>query len=137
MVACLLATPALWVRIQTYLKDTKWAKIAKEWPTHSSPPKNIQEKKKEKKKQRDQRGWIFFLTVHFQFMCPLSIYVSPSPNNLPWAGSRAGPPVSEYVSPVRKNYLEVCTRTKLRCLHSWEWDYTLSHMRIITHFFGT
>jgi hypothetical protein len=37
---------------------------------------------------------IFFLTVH----CCISIYVSSSPSKL--AGSRAGPPVSECVSPV-------------------------------------
>ncbi len=36
-VARLLATAALWVKIQTCLK--KWAKKAKKWPTHSSPPK--------------------------------------------------------------------------------------------------
>ncbi len=41
----LLATAALWVRIQTSLKNTKWATSAKKWPTHSSPPKNIQKKK--------------------------------------------------------------------------------------------
>jgi hypothetical protein len=29
----------LWVRIQTSLKNTKWATLAKEWPTHSSPLK--------------------------------------------------------------------------------------------------
>ncbi len=39
LVARLLATAALWVRIQTSLKNTKWATKAKEWPTHSSPPK--------------------------------------------------------------------------------------------------
>ncbi len=39
LVARLLATAALWVRIQTSLKNTKWATEAKEWPTHSSPPK--------------------------------------------------------------------------------------------------
>ncbi len=38
-VARLLATAALWVRIQTLLKNTKWATEAKEWPTHSNPPK--------------------------------------------------------------------------------------------------
>jgi hypothetical protein len=39
-VARLLATAALWVRIQTSLKNPKWATFAKEWPTHSnSPPK--------------------------------------------------------------------------------------------------
>ncbi len=42
LVARLLATAALWVRIQTYLKHTKWATKAKEWPKHSSPPKNIE-----------------------------------------------------------------------------------------------
>ncbi len=34
-----LATAALWVRIQTSLKNQKWATSAKKWPTHSSPPK--------------------------------------------------------------------------------------------------
>jgi hypothetical protein len=34
-----LATAVLWVRIQTSLKNHKWATKAKEWPTHSSPPK--------------------------------------------------------------------------------------------------
>jgi hypothetical protein len=37
-IARLLATAALWVRIQTSLKN---AKSAKEWPARSSPPKNI------------------------------------------------------------------------------------------------
>ncbi len=46
LVARPLATAALWVRIQTYLKNTKWATYAKEWPTHSSPLKNIQKEKK-------------------------------------------------------------------------------------------
>ncbi len=41
-VARLLATAALWVRIHTSLKNPKWATFSKEWPTHSSPPKNIQ-----------------------------------------------------------------------------------------------
>jgi hypothetical protein len=40
-----LATAAFWNRIQTSLKNTKWATEAKEWPTHSSPAKNIQQKK--------------------------------------------------------------------------------------------
>jgi hypothetical protein len=39
LVARLLAMAALWVRIQTSLKNTKWATQAKEWPTQSSPPK--------------------------------------------------------------------------------------------------
>jgi hypothetical protein len=33
------ATPTLRVRIQTSLKNHKMAKQAKEWLTHSSPPK--------------------------------------------------------------------------------------------------
>jgi hypothetical protein len=42
LVSHLLATAALWVRIQTSPKITKWQTYAKEWPTHSSPPqKNI------------------------------------------------------------------------------------------------
>jgi hypothetical protein len=39
LVVRLLATAALWVRIQTFRKNTKWATCVKEWPTHSSPPK--------------------------------------------------------------------------------------------------
>ena len=39
MVSRLLVTTALRVRIQTSLKNTKWATYAKEWPTHSSPTK--------------------------------------------------------------------------------------------------
>jgi hypothetical protein len=38
LVAYLLATAALWVRIQTSLKNTKWATLVKEWPTLSSLP---------------------------------------------------------------------------------------------------
>jgi hypothetical protein len=34
LVARLLATAALWVLIQTSLKNTKWAIQAKEWPVH-------------------------------------------------------------------------------------------------------
>jgi hypothetical protein len=42
LVARLLATAALWVRIQTSLQDTKWATKAKEWPKHFySPYKKI------------------------------------------------------------------------------------------------
>ncbi len=41
MVARQLATAALWVRIQTSLKNAKWSTKAKEWPTHYSPQKNI------------------------------------------------------------------------------------------------
>jgi hypothetical protein len=39
LVARLLATAALWVQIQTSLKNKKWATFAREWPTLSSPPK--------------------------------------------------------------------------------------------------
>ncbi len=42
MVARLLTIAALWVRIHTSLKNTEWATLAKEWPPHSSPSKNIQ-----------------------------------------------------------------------------------------------
>ncbi len=42
LVAHRLVTAALWVQIQTSLK--KWATKAKEWPTHSSPPKIIYKK---------------------------------------------------------------------------------------------
>ncbi len=34
LIARLLATAALWIRIQTSLKNTKWVTKAKEWPTH-------------------------------------------------------------------------------------------------------
>ncbi len=47
-VARQLATAVLWVRIQTSLKNHKWATKAKEWPTHSSPPKKYTKKKKKK-----------------------------------------------------------------------------------------
>jgi hypothetical protein len=36
LVVRLLAAAALWVRIQTSLKNTKWATLEKEWPTLSS-----------------------------------------------------------------------------------------------------
>ncbi len=39
LVPSLLATVALWVRIQTSLKNTKWATKPKEWSTHSSQSK--------------------------------------------------------------------------------------------------
>jgi hypothetical protein len=41
LVGRLLATAALWVRIETSLKNTTWGTKAKEWPKHSRPPKNI------------------------------------------------------------------------------------------------
>ncbi len=42
LVASLLATAALWVRIKTSLKTTKWSDdISKEWSTHSSPAQKI------------------------------------------------------------------------------------------------
>ncbi len=44
LVAHMLATAALWVRIQTSIKHTNWAPLAKERQTHSSPPKNIYKK---------------------------------------------------------------------------------------------
>jgi hypothetical protein len=53
LVEHLLPTKALWVRIQTSINDTKLAKITKEWPTHSSPPKNIQKYTATKKTQED------------------------------------------------------------------------------------
>jgi hypothetical protein len=43
LVARLLATAAIWVRIQTYL-NTKSATSAKECPTHFSPPKKYSKK---------------------------------------------------------------------------------------------
>ncbi len=39
LVARLLSTAALWVRIQTSPENSKWATEAMEWPIHSSPPK--------------------------------------------------------------------------------------------------
>jgi hypothetical protein len=39
LVAHLIATTALWIRIQTSLKNTKRATEAKEVPTHSRPQK--------------------------------------------------------------------------------------------------
>jgi hypothetical protein len=47
LVARPLATAALWVRIQTYLKNTKWATYAKEWPY-----KKYTRKRKEKVLQK-------------------------------------------------------------------------------------
>jgi len=44
LVVRLLARAALWVRIQTSLKNTKWVTYAKERPIYYSPPKNIQKK---------------------------------------------------------------------------------------------
>jgi hypothetical protein len=44
-VARQLAMAALWVRIQTSLKNHKWATLTKEWPTHFSPPKKYTQKK--------------------------------------------------------------------------------------------
>jgi hypothetical protein len=43
LVALLLATAALWVRIQTTLKNSKWATSAKEWQTHSTRPQKNQD----------------------------------------------------------------------------------------------
>jgi hypothetical protein len=47
LVARSLATAALWVGIQPSLKNPKWATKEKEWPTHSSPPKNLQKSVKD------------------------------------------------------------------------------------------
>ncbi len=44
-VARKLASAVLWLRIQTSLENHKWATYAKEWPTHSSPPKKYTNKK--------------------------------------------------------------------------------------------
>jgi hypothetical protein len=52
-VARQLATAELWVRIQTSLKNHKWATYEKEWPTQSSPPKKYT-KTKQKNKQKDE-----------------------------------------------------------------------------------
>jgi hypothetical protein len=43
LVAHPLATAAIWARSQIASKNTKWATSAKEWPTHSLPPQNIQQ----------------------------------------------------------------------------------------------
>ncbi len=45
--AHLLATAALWVRIQTSLKNTKWASQAKEWPKKKKVllPKDVSARK--------------------------------------------------------------------------------------------
>jgi len=40
LVARLLVAAALWDRILTSLKKTKWATKAKEWPTRTRPLKN-------------------------------------------------------------------------------------------------
>jgi hypothetical protein len=46
LVARLLAKAALWVQIQTSLKNTKWATYAKEWTTCTlARQKNIQKQK--------------------------------------------------------------------------------------------
>jgi hypothetical protein len=47
-----LSGSALWVRIQTSLKNHKWATQAKEWPTHSSRHKNIQQQKFNRKRDK-------------------------------------------------------------------------------------
>jgi hypothetical protein len=41
LVALLLARIALWVRIQTSLKNTEWTTEPQEWLTQSSTSKNI------------------------------------------------------------------------------------------------
>jgi hypothetical protein len=56
---------ALWVRIQTYLKNTKWAIKAKEWNT-LSPAKKYTEKYIEWRCER------FFLQSDIFFLCPRS-----------------------------------------------------------------
>ncbi len=66
LVARLLARAALWVRTQTSLKNTKWATKAKEWPTHSSPPKICNK-------------YTIFIAVNDSVSCPH------------WCGSGFGP----------------------------------------------
>ncbi len=57
LVARLLAAADLWVRIQTSLKNSKWATQAKEWPTHSEPfQKNLQKRE------------IFFWSAQFNLL---------------------------------------------------------------------
>ncbi len=45
LAAHLLATAALWVSSPDISQKYKMGDISKGWPTHSSPPKNIQIKK--------------------------------------------------------------------------------------------
>ncbi len=54
LVGRLLATAALWVRIQTSLKNTKWAIYAKEWPTHSSAKKYTKEESGEERQRKEE-----------------------------------------------------------------------------------
>ncbi len=66
LLARLLATTELWVRIQTSLQNTKMGEWSKEWPTHSSPPKKYT--KKECWMQRCIRNpWIACNADHVRF----------------------------------------------------------------------
>jgi hypothetical protein len=67
LVEHLLATAALRVRIQISHKNTKWASNAKEWPTHSSPPKNVK----------------FFLFICLTFDYDVGSVVEPEPEPEP------------------------------------------------------
>jgi hypothetical protein len=58
LVARPLAPAALRIRNKTSLKNTKWATKAKEWPTNSSLPKNIQ---KTFTKERAAYHWFLIL----------------------------------------------------------------------------
>jgi hypothetical protein len=71
-----LATAAPWVRIQTSFKNHKCAPQAKEWPTHSSPPKKCTKKTYEGK----WWGWspwvslyVLFLDADMVLTCPVLI----------------------------------------------------------------
>ncbi len=56
LIARLLAASALWGRIQTSLKNAKWAIYAKEWPTHSSAPKKKEESGEERQRKEELNG---------------------------------------------------------------------------------
>ncbi len=60
LVARLPATSAHWVRIQTSLKNYKWATYAKEWSTRSSLPKHINKKKKKLLKCVFDVAYVFY-----------------------------------------------------------------------------
>jgi hypothetical protein len=56
LIARLLAASALWGRIQTSLKNAKWAIYAKEWPTHSSAPKKKRRVGRRKARREELNG---------------------------------------------------------------------------------
>jgi hypothetical protein len=79
----LLATAAPWVRIQTSLKNTKWA--AKEWPTHSNPPKEINQKKY-RKKVLTQRSDLLILHAGKRKMKGFTIKTRKDEKKIVWQG---------------------------------------------------